>query len=87
MLDPPERGCAGQAWFEYPATFVLFSKCSLGVQLSAQFVRPHFPSCWRTIQRPAFSQLTHRSDFGRRSGMGPGSSLPSLPGARGNVWA
>jgi hypothetical protein len=28
MLDSPERGCAGQAWFEYPATFVLFSKCS-----------------------------------------------------------
>jgi hypothetical protein len=25
MLDPPERVCAGQAWFEYPATFVLFS--------------------------------------------------------------
>jgi hypothetical protein len=25
MLDSPERVCAGQAWFEYPATFVLFS--------------------------------------------------------------
>ena len=28
MLDSPERVCAGQAWFEYPATFVLFSKTS-----------------------------------------------------------
>jgi hypothetical protein len=26
MLDSPEDICAGQAWFEYPATFVLFSK-------------------------------------------------------------
>jgi hypothetical protein len=25
MLDSPEDICAGQAWFEYPATFVLFS--------------------------------------------------------------
>ena len=29
MLDSPERVCAGQAWFEYPATFVLLSKCSV----------------------------------------------------------
>jgi hypothetical protein len=28
MLDSPERVCAGQAWFEYPATFVLFSKAT-----------------------------------------------------------
>jgi hypothetical protein len=28
MLDSPEDICAGQARFEYPATFVLFSKCS-----------------------------------------------------------
>jgi thiol-disulfide isomerase/thioredoxin len=26
VLDSPEGVCAGQAWFEYPATFVLFSK-------------------------------------------------------------
>jgi hypothetical protein len=37
MLDSSEGICAGQSGFEYPATFVPFSKCSLGVQLSALF--------------------------------------------------
>jgi hypothetical protein len=27
MLDSPKGVCAGQARFEYPATFVLFSNC------------------------------------------------------------
>jgi hypothetical protein len=40
MLDSPERVCAGQAWFEYPATFVLFSnpvmRCHPGVRLPNQ---------------------------------------------------
>jgi hypothetical protein len=31
MLDSPERVCAGQAWFEYPATFVLFSTSIRGL--------------------------------------------------------
>jgi hypothetical protein len=29
MLDSPDGVCAGQARFEYPATSVLFSMCSL----------------------------------------------------------
>jgi hypothetical protein len=33
MLDWPKNVCAGQVQPEYPATFVLFSKCSLGAQL------------------------------------------------------
>jgi hypothetical protein len=41
MLDSPEGVCAGQARFEYPATFVLFGKCSLDVQLNALFA--HLP--------------------------------------------
>jgi hypothetical protein len=32
VLESPEGVCAGQAWFEYPATFVLFSNWSLPCQ-------------------------------------------------------
>jgi hypothetical protein len=39
MLDSLEGICPGQAGLEYPATSVPFSKCSLGVQLSAHFAR------------------------------------------------
>jgi hypothetical protein len=32
MLDSPEGVCPGQARFEYPATFVLFSNCPYSAQ-------------------------------------------------------
>jgi hypothetical protein len=52
MLDSLEVVCAGQARFEYPATFVLFSKCSSTAEL-------RFPDALRDPLTPhqSFSQL------------------------------
>jgi hypothetical protein len=38
VLDSPDGVCAGQAWFEYPATFVLFSKRPVPVPSGANGV-------------------------------------------------
>jgi hypothetical protein len=49
MLDSPERVCAGQAWFEYPATFVLFSNCITdGVHFGEKQAGPAVDSGGRT---------------------------------------
>jgi hypothetical protein len=42
MLDSPDDVCAGQAWFQYPATSVLFSNClTEGVHFRGEAKRTH----------------------------------------------
>jgi hypothetical protein len=46
MLDSPERVCAGQVRFEYPATSVPFSKTSKGLRRGWRLGRLGGPGGW-----------------------------------------
>src|SRR5215211_7321374 len=60
ILDSPEGVCAGQAWSEYPATFVLFRNSSVEV---------------RTSKRLAEGGVARLGPFSTRAGTGPGAGL------------
>jgi hypothetical protein len=73
MLDSSEGICAGQSGFEYPATSVPFSKCSVGVQLSGLPTRSN---------SPITALIQAEMDRGKTGDTGHGRFLPYSSSAR-----